>query len=133
MKCGSYRSRDHSADDSRVQVGPLCNIDKVSKKKTLVALRTVQILYNPPTSWATQPGLDWVISMIPFYLYYDLLFIFLKDLVVHYLKYTFLIDFFWRERKGRKRLRERNIDLFFHLGMQSLVDSYMCPVQRLNL
>ena len=44
------------------------------------------------------------------------------------------IDF--REMRGGKegeKARERNIDLFFHLFMYSLVASCMCPDWRLNL
>ena len=48
-----------------------------------------------------------------------------------FLKKFLLIDFFFKERKG-KRERKRNIGLVFHLCMLSLVDSRMCPHQGLN-
>ena len=38
-----------------------------------------------------------------------------------------------RERERGERGRERNIYFLFHLAMHSLVDSCMCPDQRLNM
>ena len=58
-------------------------------------------------------------------------------LIAFYLSPSPFTYFYFTEYRGRGEWREkekqRNIDLFFHLFMNSLVDSCMCPDLGLNL